>query len=86
MPSALAIAAHPDDIEFLYAGTMLQLGERGWDLHYINLCDGSRGSTTMNQQECAATRLRKQNVPAKHWGRFIHRFMPTWKPVTPLRI
>ena len=51
MPSALAIAAHPDDIEFLYAGTMLQLGRRGWDLHYINLCDGSRGSTTMNQQE-----------------------------------
>ena len=57
MPSVLAIAAHPDDIEFYMAGTMLQLGKRGWDLHYINLCDGSRGSTTMNEQECAATRL-----------------------------
>ncbi|MEM1069953.1 MAG: PIG-L family deacetylase [Planctomycetota bacterium] len=57
MPSVLAIAAHPDDIEFLFAGTMLCLGERGWDLHYINLCDGSRGSTTMNREECAATRL-----------------------------
>lgn len=57
MPSVLAISAHPDDIEFLMAGTMLRLGERGWDLHYINLCDGSRGSTTMNRQECAATRL-----------------------------
>lgn len=59
MPSVLAIAAHPDDIEFLFAGTMLQLARRGWDLHYMNLCDGSRGSTTMNQQECAATRLRE---------------------------
>ncbi|MGI9472419.1 MAG: PIG-L deacetylase family protein [Rubripirellula sp.] len=57
MPSALAIAAHPDDIEFLFAGAMLQLAKRGWDLHYVNLCDGSRGSTTMDQEECAATRL-----------------------------
>ena len=57
MPSVLAICAHPDDIEFYMAGAMLQLGRRGWDLHYANLCDGSRGSTTMNQQECAATRL-----------------------------
>ncbi len=56
MPSVLAIAAHPDDIEFFMAGTMLLLGKRGWDLHYINLCDGSRGSTTMSEQECAATR------------------------------
>jgi LmbE family N-acetylglucosaminyl deacetylase len=57
MPSVLAIAAHPDDIEFLFAGTMLQLARRGWELHYINLCDGSRGSTTMNQKECASKRL-----------------------------
>lgn len=62
MPSALAIAAHPDDIEFLFAGAMLQLAKRGWDLHYMNLCDGSRGSTTMGQEECAATRL----AEAKH--------------------
>ena len=68
MPSALAIAAHPDDIEFLYAGTMLQLGRRGWDLHYINLCDGSRGSTTMNQQECAATRLEEAKRASKTLG------------------
>jgi LmbE family N-acetylglucosaminyl deacetylase len=62
MPSALAIAAHPDDIEFFFAGAMLQLARRGWDLHYINLCDGSRGSTTLSQEECAATRLEE----AKH--------------------
>ena len=57
MPSVIAICAHPDDIEMLMAGTMLQLGKRGWDLHYINLCDGSRGSTVLDQDECAATRL-----------------------------
>lgn len=59
MPSVLAIAAHPDDIEFLFAGTMIQLARRGWELHYVNLCDGSRGSTTMNQQDCASRRLQE---------------------------
>lgn len=68
MPSALAICAHPDDIEFFMAGALLQLGKRGWDLHYINLCDGSRGSTTMNQQECAATRLEESIQACKVLG------------------
>lgn len=57
MPSVLAIAAHPDDIEYMMVGTLLQLARRGWDLHYVNLCDGSRGSTTMDRATCAATRL-----------------------------
>ncbi len=65
MPSVLAICAHPDDIEFLMAGTMLQLGKRGWDLHYVNLCDGSRGSTTMDQAECAATRMEESKQACK---------------------
>ncbi|MCC9642492.1 PIG-L family deacetylase [Rhodopirellula sp. JC740] len=68
MPSALAIAAHPDDIEFLYAGTMLLLAQRGWDLHYMNLADGSRGSTTLNQSECAATRLEEAKQAAALLG------------------
>ncbi|OYP29873.1 PIG-L deacetylase family protein [Rhodopirellula sp. MGV] len=59
MPSVLAIAAHPDDIEYMMAGTMLLLKQRGWDLHYVNLCDGSRGSTTLSREECAATRLQE---------------------------
>ena len=59
MPSVLAIAAHPDDIEYLMVGTMLRLQQRGWSLHYANLCDGSRGSTTMSRMECAAVRLQE---------------------------
>ncbi|TWU46215.1 4-oxalmesaconate hydratase [Rubripirellula tenax] len=68
MPSILAIAAHPDDIEYLYAGTMLQLAKRGWDLHYVNLCDGSRGSTTLAPAECAATRLGEAKQACKVLG------------------
>ena len=32
--SALAIAAHPDDIEFYMAGTLLRLRAAGWSTHF----------------------------------------------------
>ena len=32
-PSAIAIGAHPDDIEFYMAGTLLQLQAAGWTIH-----------------------------------------------------
>ena len=57
MPSVLAVVAHPDDIEFACAGTMLQLADRGWDLHYLNVADGCRGSMVMDRETTAATRL-----------------------------
>ena len=44
MPSAIAIAAHPDDIEFVMAGTLLLLQQRGWEIHYFNLSTGNCGS------------------------------------------
>jgi N-acetylglucosamine malate deacetylase 1 len=56
-PSVLAIAAHPDDIEFVMAGTLLQLHRRGWQVHYFNVANGCCGSTTLNRQQCAAVRL-----------------------------
>ena len=46
MPCALAIAAHPDDIEFVMAGTLLLLGSAGWDVHCLNLSAGNLGSLT----------------------------------------
>ncbi len=68
MPSALAIAAHPDDIEFVFAGTMLLLAKQGWHLHYMNIADGSRGSTTMDRETCAATRLAEARAAAELLG------------------
>lgn len=68
MPSVLAIAAHPDDIEFVMAGTLLQLGKCGWSLHYMNIADGCRGSTTMGRKECAATRLGEAQRAADQLG------------------
>lgn len=68
MPSVLAIAAHHDDIEFVMAGTMLQLKKLGWDLHYMNIADGCRGSTTMDRATCAAVRLEEAREAAKTLG------------------
>ena len=36
----LAIAAHPDDIEFMMAGTLLLLKQAGCETHYLNIANG----------------------------------------------
>src|ERR1051325_3518835 len=62
MPSALAIAAHPDDIEFVMAGTLLLLREAGWEIHYFNLSTGNLGSSVMSAPE--ARRVRRHEAQA----------------------
>ena len=56
-PSAIAIAAHPDDIEFGMAGTLLLLREAGWEIHYLNLSSGNCGS--MRHDATTTRRLRR---------------------------
>ena len=46
--SAMAIVAHPDDIEFMAAGTLLLLEERGYAIHYMTVASGNCGSMTMD--------------------------------------
>ncbi|NBQ23629.1 MAG: LmbE family protein, partial [Verrucomicrobia bacterium] len=36
----MAIGAHPDDIEFMMAGTLSALVSAGWEAHYMSLADG----------------------------------------------
>lgn len=55
--SVLAIAAHPDDIEFVMSGTLMLLQRQGWQLHYFNIANGCCGSTTLDRSQCAAVRL-----------------------------
>jgi LmbE family N-acetylglucosaminyl deacetylase len=58
--SAMAIAAHPDDIEFLMAGTMLRLGQAGFALHYLNIANGSCGSVRHDAE--TVTRIRRDEA------------------------
>ncbi len=62
MRRALAIAAHPDDIEFVMAGTLRLLGEAGWAVHYLNLSTGNLGS--LNRQPAATARVRRREAQA----------------------
>ncbi len=57
MPNVLAIVAHPDDIEFVMAGTLLQLAKRGWSVHYFNIANGCCGSMVTGREETASIRL-----------------------------
>jgi LmbE family N-acetylglucosaminyl deacetylase len=72
MPTVLAIAAHPDDIEFVMAGTLMLLAERGWTVHYFNLADGSRGSLKLDPVTCAATRLAEARAAAERLPAVFH--------------
>jgi LmbE family N-acetylglucosaminyl deacetylase len=68
MPSVLAVAAHPDDIEFVMAGTLLRLAELGWDVHYFNIANGCYGSMTLPKESCAAARLAEARRAAELLG------------------
>jgi len=72
MPAAIAIAAHPDDIEFLMAGTLLALKSHGWEIHYFNLADGCCGSNQTGREETAAIRLREGKAAAAELGATFH--------------
>lgn len=72
MPSALAIAAHPDDIEFVMAGTLLLLKEAGWDIHYLNVSTGNMGSTVMTAAQTARVRAQEARAAAKALGAKWH--------------
>jgi LmbE family N-acetylglucosaminyl deacetylase len=67
---ALAIAAHPDDIEFVMAGTLLVLKEAGYDIHYMNLSTGNCGSTVYDSEQTAAIRLGEARAAAGLLGIF----------------
>ena len=70
--SAIAIAAHPDDIEFVMAGTLLRLKERGWEIHYFNLSTGNCGSVRHNAATTRRLRLAEAKRAAKILGVHFH--------------
>lgn len=55
-PVVLAAVAHPDDIEFNLAGTLLLLKEAGCEIHMWNLLTGSLGSMVHTPEEIAQIR------------------------------
>ena len=72
MKTALAIAAHPDDIEFIMSGTLLRLKEAGYEIHYMNVADGCCGSTQHDAGTVARIREAEARDAASHMGAVFH--------------
>lgn len=70
--AVLAIGAHPDDIEFLMAGTLLRLKEAGAELHMWNLCNGCYGSAVHTKEEIARIRSEEGRASARVAGATIY--------------
>jgi len=54
-----AIGAHPDDIEFMMSGTLILLKDAGYEVHYMNIANGSCG-TNKFARETIVNRRRKE--------------------------
>lgn len=62
--SVLALFAHPDDAEFLCAGTLVHLADRGAKIHIATLSAGDCGSTTLPSSKIAALRQKEASRAA----------------------
>ena len=61
---ALAIGAHPDDIEFGCGGTLAKWSGAGAEVHLLILTDGSKGSWVEGEDLAALIELRKVEARA----------------------
>jgi LmbE family N-acetylglucosaminyl deacetylase len=72
MKTAIAIAAHPDDIELMMAGTLLLLKNAGYEIHYLNLSCGNLGTTKYDTANITKIRLEEAKKAAEILGAQFH--------------
>jgi N-acetylglucosamine malate deacetylase 1 len=67
----LAWGAHPDDVEFLCAGTLVLLRAKGWEVHIATMTAGDCGSEVLAPEEiCAIRRVEGANSAAVLGGSY----------------
>lgn len=64
MPTALAVFAHPDDIELLCAGTLALLKKAGWTVHLATMTAGDLGTMTLTREQISDVRLKEAAASA----------------------
>jgi len=67
-----AIAAHPDDIEFGMAGTLLEFKAAGAEIHMWNLANGSCGTKVRPREEIILIRQQEAAASAQQAGAILH--------------
>jgi LmbE family N-acetylglucosaminyl deacetylase len=68
--TALAVVAHPDDVEFNMGGTVALWAGEGWRVVYVIVTNGDKGSAdpAMTSTQLAATREQEQREAAAYLG------------------
>ncbi|MCA1691023.1 MAG: PIG-L family deacetylase, partial [Actinobacteria bacterium] len=61
---ALAIGAHPDDVEFGCGGTLAKWVAAGCEIHHLICTDGSKGSWSPDEDLAALVATRQQEQRA----------------------
>jgi N-acetylglucosamine malate deacetylase 1 len=69
---AFAVAAHPDDIEFLMAGTLSLLAQAGYELHMLTVANGSCGTSRHGRDEIVRLRAAEARAAAESIGAHYH--------------
>jgi len=70
--AVFAIAAHPDDIEFMMGGTLILLKRAGYQPHYMNVANGSCGTAAHGRDEIVAIRTEEARQAAESIGAEFH--------------
>ncbi len=69
---ALAVGAHPDDVEFVMAGTLALLGDAGYELHIMTIGNGNCGTAEHTNEEIIRIRGREARNAAALIGATYH--------------
>ncbi len=74
---AMVVAAHPDDADFGAAGVSALLAQAGWEVRYVVVTDGSKGSDdpAFTPETLVATREAEQRAAAAALGVADVRFL-----------
>lgn len=72
MDRVLAFGCHPDDVEFMCAGTLALLAQKGYEIHIATMTGGEVGSPNQSVQEIRARRLAEAKAAADVIGANYH--------------
>jgi len=66
----MVVVAHPDDAEFLCSGTVAKWCAEGWDVYYVVVTSGDKGThdETMSPERLAAMRDEEQRAACRVLG------------------
>lgn len=70
--AALAVGAHPDDVEFMMAGTLALLGDAGYDLHIFTIGNGNCGTAVYEHNDICRLRAAEGHAAASVIGATYH--------------